>query len=42
METGSDALEVFTEAECLQLLASTEVGRVGVVVDGQPLIFPVN
>jgi len=42
METGSDALEVLTEDECLHLLASTEVGRVGVVIDGQPLIFPVN
>ena len=41
METGSD-VEVLTEADCLQLLASTEVGRVGVVIDGQPLIFPVN
>lgn len=42
METGADAVEVLTEAECRRLLASTEVGRVGVVVDGQPLIFPVN
>lgn len=41
METGPD-VEMLTEAVCLQLLASTEVGRVGVVVDGQPFIFPVN
>ncbi len=42
METGSNALEVLGEEECLDLLASGEIGRVGVVVDGQPLIFPVN
>lgn len=45
METGSDALdalEVLDEEESLALLGSAEVGRVGVVVDGQPLIFPVN
>lgn len=40
METGSDVVAL-TEADCLQLLASTEVGRVGVIVDGQPFIFPV-
>jgi nitroimidazol reductase NimA-like FMN-containing flavoprotein (pyridoxamine 5'-phosphate oxidase superfamily) len=28
--------------ECLGLLASREVGRVAVVVAGQPIIFPVN
>ena len=42
MATGTDGLEVLAEDECLALLASAEVGRVGVVVDGQPLIFPVN
>ena len=42
MGTGTDGLEVLDEDECLALLASAEVGRVGVVVDGQPLIFPVN
>lgn len=45
MEPGSDAgnvLEVLDEAQSLALLGSAEVGRVGVVVDGQPLIFPVN
>jgi len=31
-----------TLAECLELLAGQEVGRLAVVVDGQPLIFPVN
>ena len=42
MESGSNALEVLDEDESLALLRSVEVGRVGVVVDGQPLIFPVN
>jgi len=42
MDAGSDVLEVLDDEECLALLGSAEVGRVGVVVDGQPLIFPVN
>jgi uncharacterized protein len=42
MESGSNALEVLDEEESLALLGSADVGRVGVVVDGQPLIFPVN
>jgi nitroimidazol reductase NimA-like FMN-containing flavoprotein (pyridoxamine 5'-phosphate oxidase superfamily) len=28
--------------ECAELLASTPIGRLGVVVDGRPEIFPVN
>jgi nitroimidazol reductase NimA-like FMN-containing flavoprotein (pyridoxamine 5'-phosphate oxidase superfamily) len=35
-------LEVIDRAECLKLLASEEVGRLGVVVAGRPEIFPVN
>ncbi len=42
MDTGASELEVLEQEECLALLAGSEVGRVGVVVDGQPLIFPVN
>ena len=42
METGSQGLEVLGEEECRALLAATPVGRVGIAVDGQPLIFPVN
>lgn len=42
MDASSDALEVLDDEECFALLGSAEVGRVGVVVDGQPLIFPVN
>jgi len=30
------------EAECLELLDQHSLGRVAVVIDGQPQIFPVN
>ncbi len=36
------SMEELDEAECLRLLASTTVGRVGFVVDGRPLVLPVN
>jgi len=42
METGPSGVEVLDEQECLALLATGHVGRVGIVVDSQPLIFPVN
>jgi uncharacterized protein len=35
-------LEELAEEECLQLLASRSVGRIAVVRDGRPHIFPVN
>jgi uncharacterized protein len=35
-------LEVLDRDECLRLLASQPVGRVAVVVDASPMIFPVN
>ena len=35
-------LEVLLRDECLRLLASQLVGRVGVVVGAWPMIFPVN
>ena len=38
----TNTLEVIEEAECLELLASSAVGRIAVVLDGRPLIFPVN
>jgi nitroimidazol reductase NimA-like FMN-containing flavoprotein (pyridoxamine 5'-phosphate oxidase superfamily) len=38
---GTD-LEELSEDECLQLLEFHHIGRIGIVVDGQPLIFPVN
>lgn len=31
-----------SEEECVELLASTNLGRLGVVLDGRPEIFPVN
>ncbi len=40
-ETVSD-LEQLSEDECLQLLEQHDLGRIAIVVDGQPLIFPVN
>jgi uncharacterized protein len=42
---GDDAvasLETLGRAECLELLATAQVGRVALVVDGHPEIFPVN
>ena len=36
------SMEEFDEAECLRLLASTTIGRVGFVVDGRPIVLPVN
>jgi nitroimidazol reductase NimA-like FMN-containing flavoprotein (pyridoxamine 5'-phosphate oxidase superfamily) len=35
-------LEVIPHKECLVLLAGQKVGRLGFVVDGQPMILPVN
>jgi nitroimidazol reductase NimA-like FMN-containing flavoprotein (pyridoxamine 5'-phosphate oxidase superfamily) len=35
-------LEVLTRAECLSLLRANSFGRVALVVDGRPLVFPVN
>ena len=43
MSEPPTTLVVLSRDECLELLASHEVGRLGVVVDdGQPVIFPVN
>jgi nitroimidazol reductase NimA-like FMN-containing flavoprotein (pyridoxamine 5'-phosphate oxidase superfamily) len=35
-------LEVIPRKECLALLAGQKVGRLGFVVDGQPMVMPVN
>ena len=35
-------MEVLGEADCFDLLASHRFGRIGVVVGGRPMIFPVN
>ena len=39
---GRTGLELLPPAECWRLLAATRVGRVGLVVDGEPVILPVN
>ena len=36
------ALEVLPRAECMNLLATASVGRVGLLVAGRPEILPVN
>jgi nitroimidazol reductase NimA-like FMN-containing flavoprotein (pyridoxamine 5'-phosphate oxidase superfamily) len=36
---GAEAIEY---KDCRELLASQQIGRLGVVVDGRPEIFPVN
>lgn len=38
-QTGAEILE---QRECLALLAEEEVGRVGIIEGGSPLILPVN
>jgi prepilin-type processing-associated H-X9-DG protein len=35
-------MEVLSRTECLELLAGRHFGRIGVVLDGQPVILPVN
>jgi nitroimidazol reductase NimA-like FMN-containing flavoprotein (pyridoxamine 5'-phosphate oxidase superfamily) len=39
---GRTWLEILTPAECWNLLAETPVGRIGVLVDSAPEIYPVN
>lgn len=41
-EMSAGTLEVLDEDACVALLASEQVGRLAVVVDGRPLVFPVN
>lgn len=35
-------LEELSEEQCLELLAGASLGRLGVVVNGRPEIFPIN
>lgn len=35
-------LEVIPRDECVRLLGTTAIGRIGVVVAGRPLVLPVN
>jgi uncharacterized protein len=39
---SSPELEEIREAECLEILGQHSLGRMAIVVDGQPQIFPVN
>ena len=39
---GRTGLEVLDSDECLALLRGCSLGRIAVVIDGRPLIFPVN
>jgi hypothetical protein len=39
---GRTGLEVLDRDECLALLGRCSLGRLAVVIDGKPLIFPVN
>jgi uncharacterized protein len=41
VHTSTTLAELDTD-ECLQLLARHHIGRLAVVLDGRPLIFPVN
>jgi len=40
--TDRAGLEILSAAECLALLASVPVGRVGFVADGEIVVLPVN
>ena len=44
MQPGQDnaGIDVIPYHECLELLKTEEVGRIAVVVEGRPEIFPVN
>ena len=37
-----EGLELLSEDECLQLMATAAVGRIGVTIGALPAIFPVN
>ncbi len=40
--TGDVHIQTIDEKECFELLKTQSVGRLGIVEDGRPLIFPVN
>ena len=42
MVESKPELEEIREAECLEILGQHSLGRLAIVVDGQPQIFPVN
>ncbi len=42
VERDRNGFEILTHADCLRLLATVKVGRVGVSMDALPVILPVN
>jgi nitroimidazol reductase NimA-like FMN-containing flavoprotein (pyridoxamine 5'-phosphate oxidase superfamily) len=42
MATGDRVWEELSVGECLQLLAAHHFGRIAVVVDSHPIVFPIN
>jgi nitroimidazol reductase NimA-like FMN-containing flavoprotein (pyridoxamine 5'-phosphate oxidase superfamily) len=42
MATGDRVFEELSVGECLELLGTHSFGRIAVVVDGRPIVFPVN
>jgi len=42
MASAPDIYEEITANECLELLKTHHFGRIAVIVDGQPVIFPIN
>jgi nitroimidazol reductase NimA-like FMN-containing flavoprotein (pyridoxamine 5'-phosphate oxidase superfamily) len=42
MATGDRVYEELSVGECLQLLATHSFGRIAVVVDDRPVVFPIN
>ena len=39
---GDGVIEVLSANECAELLATTPIGRLAFVVDGEPVVLPVN
>jgi hypothetical protein len=42
MEVDRNGLEVLSRAECLRLLGSVSLGRIGLTCDALPTVLPVN
>jgi nitroimidazol reductase NimA-like FMN-containing flavoprotein (pyridoxamine 5'-phosphate oxidase superfamily) len=42
MTTGNRFYQELSVDECLQLLGAHNFGRIAVIVDGHPIVFPVN
>jgi len=42
LDPSHNGIEVLSEQQCRELLASKDLGRIAFSIDGQPEIFPVN